>query len=220
MNTPAFKNLREGMITKDKVFEKLRPHWFQVMRKYAETWGWEKREAHWGYRERTHIGFLAAAVWKAGGVALEEYSTDKFRETNKGSQKGNGRCDLFFRIKKQGYTLEAKHAWSTLGSEKRSLKPIKRNIRWACKDAAAVQGQGKQLGVVFITIKNPAAIPQKEDVDEAIRRWLEALQHHRILKSYYMLAWFFPEEARMWPSPGTVAVMARPHMARRLAAQA
>jgi hypothetical protein len=54
------------------------------------------------YGERPQIGLLAAAVWRSGGVALEEYCRKRPGRPRK------GRCDLFLSIAGIGCECEAK----------------------------------------------------------------------------------------------------------------
>src|SRR6266705_1944474 len=63
--------------------------WIKVQRAYADAMANEDQA--WWYHERPCIGFLSAAVWKSGGVTLEEWRTDK--RSKKRSRKG--RCDLY-----------------------------------------------------------------------------------------------------------------------------
>ena len=77
------------------------------------------------YGERSHVGFLAAAVWKYGGTAVEEFKTSKSK--NKSSK---GRCDLWIRInKKIGFECEAKRLWVDLDKKVDDLtKKIKNRM--------------------------------------------------------------------------------------------
>jgi len=65
-------------------WQRLLFHWCAVLNRYFE-WEGEDDLPHW-HNERAQIGFLAAAVWRMGGVALEEYCTD--REATEVSKKG------------------------------------------------------------------------------------------------------------------------------------
>ena len=65
-------------------------------------------EAPWAFNERASISFLAAGCWLKGGVAIEEYSTEKARTDRRYSSNRNGRCDLYLRIGKAEINCEAK----------------------------------------------------------------------------------------------------------------
>lgn len=79
-------------------------HWWSKHQLYHQ----EAEEAGWAYRERPNVGFLAAAVWKAGGVAIEEYEDHKKDRDDKRFLY-SGRGDLWVKLGKRGFKLEAKH---------------------------------------------------------------------------------------------------------------
>jgi hypothetical protein len=93
------------------VFKKLQ----SVHERYIafETYHGKDDDCGFWYRERPHIGFLAAAIWLADGIALEEYGTHKIIER----ERKRGRADLYFRIAKQSFYCEAKHLTLTLGKD-------------------------------------------------------------------------------------------------------
>jgi hypothetical protein len=64
-----------------------------------------KKDFPYWYSERPQVGFLAAAVWKCGGIALEEYGTNKTEDDKR------GRGDLFIKIGGKGFDCEAKRLW-------------------------------------------------------------------------------------------------------------
>lgn len=57
----------------------------------------------WWYNVRASVGLLAAAVWKTGGYAFEEYSTKKKSKV--------GRVDLEFGTGNEAFIVEAKQCW-------------------------------------------------------------------------------------------------------------
>ena len=75
------------------------------------------------YTERASVGTLAAAVWKVGGVALEEFQWDKGRG---GRKTGNGRADLWI----QCDAKRPKHEYVEVKRTRLSLKS-KRNVEFA-----------------------------------------------------------------------------------------
>jgi hypothetical protein len=83
----------------------------RLNRIYGETLRW--KDCAWWANERASIGILAAAVWKCGGVALEEYST---RKTNKKEHR-TGRCDLFFAFGKNHFACEVKQVFPRLKAD-------------------------------------------------------------------------------------------------------
>jgi hypothetical protein len=128
----------------------------------------------WYYHERAQIGFLAAAVWRIGGTALEEWRTDKVLN---GSAR-NGRGDLWIQIQgRRCWHIEAKHRHVRLGrTPKASLGRVRTLLRRACLDATAVPaGRGeRRIGIVFIV-----PVIGQSDTAEAARRlaaWFKAVE--------------------------------------------
>lgn len=78
--------------------------WWQHHQDYVVQGG----EAGWGYRERPNVGFLAGAVWTAGGVAIQEYDERKKNAEDKRFAY-DGRGDLWVGLGGKGFKLEAKH---------------------------------------------------------------------------------------------------------------
>ena len=99
--------------------------------------------AHW-YNERATLSVLAAAAWKQGGIALEEYSMRKHGGCA-------GRADLWIKMPSEMFSFEAKQTWTTVlpgrGRERASYW-----LREATRDAARVPKAEAQhrAGLVFV----------------------------------------------------------------------
>jgi hypothetical protein len=121
-------------------------HWIKVARRYrARTPG----DVIWEYHERANTGFLAAAVWLAGGVALEEWRTEKKSDLG---PKRQGRGDLWVRCGRLILHAEAKHQWVELGSRRKAgVALVKSKLAEASRDACDIQGHfgEKRVGVLF-----------------------------------------------------------------------
>ena len=127
--------------------------WFRVIDDYQRA-TLDVGDVPYWYNERASLSTLAAAIWKSGGVALEEYKTTK---TRGGPKKGKyeGRADLWFTWKGKDYVGEAKHvefamqrrstAEDTYARTQRALKSAKKSVR-LCPGA-----EGRRLEVVFVT---------------------------------------------------------------------
>ena len=101
-----------GLNPEHSGYEPLFRHWIEVQHRYAAQSKFEDF-AH-NYSERPQVGFVAAAVWLAGGVALEEWKTKKIG----GEESHTGRCDLWFSLPGKGsYHAEAKHEWLRVGHD-------------------------------------------------------------------------------------------------------
>ncbi len=87
--------------------------WLRLVHSLTTEWAPEEygadRDVPWWYGERTSIGFFAAACWKSGGQAIEEYSTIKIsRSKRTRKQTYTGRGDLLFYFKNRVFVAEAK----------------------------------------------------------------------------------------------------------------
>ena len=131
----------QDVITSDTSLGKIMDNWFPLVRRYAGAWKDEKtsawKEVHWWYRKRTHVGMFAGAVWMAGGIALEEYGSEKLKRFGKSDTKYKGRSDLYFGIMGRHFDLEAKHVYLDLPQKEQvvSLDPLITALREACKNA-------------------------------------------------------------------------------------
>ena len=113
-------------VKKEATWKKLILCWRDVLNQYLKS---EKRYdiPHW-HIERSHTGFLAAAVWNMGGVALEEYSVERRRIKRRKRRSGkSGRCDLYFHVAGLDCSVEAKHDWTGEDSDKCERR-IKRKL--------------------------------------------------------------------------------------------
>lgn len=72
--------------------------WISVNRELAVHWA-SAGDAPWWYNERALISVFAGAVWRTGGHAFEEYSTEK-----RGDRRESwGRVDLEFAAGRQEF---------------------------------------------------------------------------------------------------------------------
>jgi hypothetical protein len=88
--------------------------WQQVHKLYYKK---SKNDKAWSYNERASISMLAAAIWQAGGIAIEEYISVK----NRSGKNKNGRVDLWFKMGGFAAVVEAKQMRkSVMGFTKKS----------------------------------------------------------------------------------------------------
>ncbi len=160
--------------------------WFEVIEKYSESFGYE--DCQWWYNERATMSSLAAAVWRAGGIALEEYGTKKGKKGDSWS----GRCDMYFSLKTQDFACEAKQVWCAIGRRaKAGLGKITDALTTACSDARCLgKNQGRRLGICFAIPYLPPS--DKDIVDHQLLNWSKGL----IGVDYTSIAWAFPKKAR------------------------
>ncbi len=139
-------------------------------------------DAPYWNNERTNIGMFAAACWKNGWVALEEYGTEKRKDDN---SQGAGRCDLWVSSQdgKINYAIEAKKGHCSLDS-KELIKKLddllggnnnSRNTKSACYDAQklSVDEGDNRMGLVFmhLYLKNSNIAILAEDVIKNVEKY-------------------------------------------------
>lgn len=99
------------------------------------------------YTERPQIGFLAAAIWKCDGVALEEYSMFKKKQ----GQPKRCRGDLYLKINKTEFECEAKHFRVPLaGNSKALADKVSKGLESAVSEFKKSE-LGKGLALCFLT---------------------------------------------------------------------
>lgn len=131
-----------------KKFEPLFEKWKELMVEYVRRCN---DDLPYWHDERTNVGFLAAAVWQSGGIAIEEYWVERRRQ-RKGKYK-KGWCDLWGKLKgeKLGFSLEAKQYWPAKPDE----KTIKEKLVSCHKDLKSIRGKRmgeRRISVCFLTI--------------------------------------------------------------------
>ena len=186
---------------------RLRPileQWIRSIRRYHT----QMEDDHaWHYHERAQVGFLAAAAWLAGGVALEEWRSDK----RAGVSSRKGRCDLYVYRKPFAGHFEAKHAWIHLDvGSVRAAQRVETELNRAVANAGDLvvpRGDAK-LGVLFAAPVIPRRLTSQ--AESVLHAWLQEVRHIRC----EALAWVFSGKLlvrrRIDVYPGCVLVARRP----------
>lgn len=188
--------------------------WLNVVEKLANIWSW--KDVPWGYTERALLSTLAAAVWKSGGVAFEEYSTEKRpagRRITKKKKTYTGRCDLYIKIGKREFITEAKHVWSAAGKKARNPIPkIQESLNEAVSAIKRTKSYGEErLAMVFVAPYIPTS--QKTKIDEQVKNWISKIREMKYSIKYLSIALFFPINGRTpmrwgkWFFPGVALLI-------------
>lgn len=170
-------------------------HWCAVLNGYFVRMKREKEDdyydlPHW-HNERAQVGFLAAAVWRMGGVALEEYRTS--RTLDEGSEATiddttPGRCDLYFNVDSLDYVVEAKLYWMTSDSASNKNAVIGK-IKEAHKQLSRLDKKDREDSSGLAMCWGVATTSAGTDRgDEAfLRRFADNLKRSdRVIGVYYM----------------------------------
>lgn len=153
------------------------------------------------YNERANVGVLSAAVWRAGGIALEEFQHEKnmdvvTAEDDRLGSKTNwtGRCDLWVSFGKKSERVEAKFKWINMDSE-RMIEFAEACLADAMSDAKMSKSDDGQpaIGVAFL----PVFVKTSKVTDE---KPLETYIDDTVSKVKNMdvdlVAWSFPIRLR------------------------
>ena len=211
---PTYTGIFPGPFKKDKDLQQI----LQILRK----WQWVMKDlvadddVPWWYNERTSVGFFAAAVWKKGGQAIEEYITPKKIRTPRGKTNNkHGRGDLLFYLKSnKAFVAEAKYEYFSLnGSPGKKVISL---LKTARKDAVRVPNYGyaKRLGMVFMV-----PYSKSEPTDKTIRQWINKVKAIAE-RQEIAVAWTFPTVVQKiyWPEadgtrhyyPGVILLLKQP----------
>jgi hypothetical protein len=175
-------------------------NWISVQLDYANAM--EHKDYAWWYRERTCVGFLSAAVWRSGGVTLEEWQTKKGPK----EQSKHGRCDLYICHSGKELYVEAKHMYSRArGKTERELGYIQRKLDDAVADARRLQCKRcLQLGILFVAPFYPPG--KQEGLVEHIAKWLKDVESvpHDAMAWLYQPRHTIKTDHNEWVSPGIV----------------
>jgi len=195
-------------------FKGLLLEWTWLNKHIAQAWNWE--DCPWWCNERASLSTLAGAVWNIRGIALEEYASCKL----KSKKESRGRCDLYFRLKRNGYVAEAKLCWLRPGAPVESMsEQIRKCLSNACVDASknspSLYRDETLLGIAFVVPRIPQQKIEDGNVGEQIRDVQKAILHVYDSKEC-ALAWIFPRNARNMKSeddnciyPGTAILIKR-----------
>lgn len=158
----------------------LKPVFKELLRVHQRYIDREHGDFPYWYKERAHTSLLAAAVWKYGGTALEEYGTDKR------SKSKHGRCDLGIRINdKAGWECEAKQFSPNLGTK--SAKAFCQKVNdWLKKAEGDVRNLQSQEGLALCFVTPAIHKSKARALDARLRERINLLKKE---SKYDVLVW-------------------------------
>lgn len=177
--------------------KKLISHWRTILNEWTQIHEDFASRAtddvgYW-YTERTNVGFLSIATWRAGFIALEEHQKDK-KDPLDNRKKANGRGDFWIKGDSFSESVEAKQKYIQLGHPS-NQKTIDAHLDYAVREARRARSKWDDLhtGILFA----PAYLPvdkaeNHDDIDSQIKKSLSVLDN--INADFY--AWSFPEDSR------------------------
>jgi hypothetical protein len=183
--TSDFREVSAGPLP---FLEDLLWEWIALHERTARHWLF--KDCLWWVNERASIGALAGAVWRVGGVAIEEYTTQKLArdESSRSAANAHGRGDMDFTLGGMDFVIEAKQCWTSF---KDASIQIEENLAEAEADVRLAKSpvRYRRLAIVFVTPRTA----RTNLIDEQISTWVDSL--HRIKRCAW--ACVFPARARM-----------------------
>ena len=182
--------MRHGVEIANKKFSALRPiliQWIHNIHNYCNQYHNKEKpaekDAPYWYNERATLSTLAAAVWKLGGIALEEYKAKKMTKR----EEWKGRVDLWFQLKRKMYVIEAKQHWCLIDKQKLNRGLVKDRVQRRLTSAISnvietPVDEGTPIGIVFVVPK------MRERRISLLRNFLDML--HEVKPDF--MAWSFP----------------------------
>jgi len=151
----------------------------------------------WWYNERASISILAAAAWKCGYTALEEFSTVKRKV--KRDRHEPGRCDLRIRVGSKEFQFEAKQVRARLGNKRKKddikiiWESILDSLNRARRDAGRLDSKGvKRLGLLFVSPIIPITL--SDDLDDRLDNLIDLLKKKKKRNEIDAISWFFAND--------------------------
>lgn len=187
---------RQGMDHWNAILEE----WILATERYSRIC--EGREAPFVFTEVANVGLVAAAVWRSGGIAMQEYVAEK---GVKHRPKWTGRVDMWLNCNGKEQILEAKMNTLPVHHTQEIDGFISSRLSVALEDARQSRGATDvdSLGALFVVPSitfNQVSKLEETDEDDAYQRILEDYID-RILETnnYHGAAWCFPKEMRCNP---------------------
>jgi hypothetical protein len=180
-------------------WEELLEEWCLVHERYCRL---VRNDAIYWEGERANIAALAAAAWRCGWAALEEFAQPKKARRLKFA----GRADLFLLSPRCEEYVEAKSNWLYVTRNRGNTDPFQRAFRAALADARNIHlkpGKHMRVGVAFGTVYT-----RREGLAPA-SRGLATVFENLSNEDFDAAAWCFPMAAQVleWTTlrfPGVV----------------
>jgi len=182
-----------------RYLEPLLKEWLTAIDEYGLVTGDDL--AYW-HNERANISVFTGAVWRARGVAIEEFGS---RKHNLEWGDWTGRSDLRFHFAGKSWLVEAKQQWVCLSSAHRTQAPDKAAVALAeaVTDVSSNRAPADmRLGLAFVTpwIRRS----QTSDAPVAADELLRAVTKKDGLD---LIAWSFPNlDARLIATDNSVCI--------------
>jgi hypothetical protein len=180
-----------GVLTRGRLshWQELLEEWCLIHERYCRL---VRGDAIYWSIERSNLAALAAAAWRSGWAALEEFPQPKILKRTR----FGGRADLFIKSPSCQDYVESKMCWVTTRRDlEAAALGTSREVRRACRDASALRlpssdGTTHRIGVVFAVPYFRAAAAKS--LPKFLAPFFEALG----TTDFDAISWCFPPPAR------------------------
>lgn len=167
-------------------------HWIDII----EEWNWAierycrvtGNDTPYWHSERSNIGVLAAAAWRCGKIALEEFTQAKTENL--------GRCDLWIAGENFSNYIEAKFEWINILSEQRK-ESAEKCLKQAMADVEKLSGIENYtgVGVAFLPVyAKSTKLNSPESLTATIHSTISDLKNIEC----DLITWRFPQQFRTY----------------------
>jgi hypothetical protein len=156
--------------TGSPVLDRVVRQWLRNVERISRDWQ-SVGDLPWSYTERPLLSIFAGGVWKLGGVAVEEYVSQK-RGRDGRRVPSTGREDLYFALGGREFKAECKHLWSAATRASPDATVVRLKLREAVDDARRCSADGqRRLGILFATPY--VSKRQPETLEKRIDHWVK-----------------------------------------------
>ena len=170
--------------------------WLELNRYCVQNW---EEDVPWRYNERATLSYFAGAIWRSGGFALEEYSTQKSKSVGAEYSK-KGRGDLWFELGCREYDVEAKFCRVLLTDPFKPEIEINKCINKAVADISVSRQYDDRLGcglaacALVIDVTAMGILSSDAELEaRLLAQWVAAVK-----SAGDACAWFIRND-RKWP---------------------
>jgi hypothetical protein len=130
----------------------------------------------WWYNETAAVGFLAAAAWRTGGVAIVEFDNER---TDTDSHCFRGRCDLYVKRDGAACYAEAKQTFHRLndsGSYTDAVADVRALLDEASAQLASLQCEANAGHFALVFASPRLNVRHASHLDAWLSKWSAALR--------------------------------------------
>lgn len=157
--------------TRYKAWKKILSYFTVLLEEYEETCG--GRDCVYWYNENAVTSMLAGAVWKAGGIALQDFACGR---GSLGEEDKKGRADLWFKLDGQQFLVEAKIIYPSTPESIETL--LEEPYDGAVQQVKEVEDDGIKIALFFVSPAINSYNKEKEFIETRLQEMKDALTEY------------------------------------------